>query len=100
MNHQQSITSLLHHSNGQLKKLLNKTKQLRKLDQDFQTILDPQLTKHCKIANLRNDCLIIIADNATWATRIRYMAPDLLEKLKNKPNFQQVKTIRCIIRTD
>jgi hypothetical protein len=97
-NSQKPITSILQSPKNQLNKLVVKVNQLRILNQSLSAILESKLAKHCQIANFENGALTIVADNSSWAARIRYMAPDLMKKLRPRPEFSELKSIRSIIQ--
>lgn len=84
----------------QLSQLIEKAEELIKIEQVVQTYFDPDLTQHCHVANLRNDCLIIAIDNAAWATQLRFMIPRLLEQLKIEPLLKKLKKIEYFILPD
>jgi hypothetical protein len=43
--------------------------------------LPPPLDAHCKVLNLRGDCLILAVDNPLWASRLRFQTRTLLQQL-------------------
>jgi hypothetical protein len=77
--------------------ILLKANYLQILNKKFLTLLDKTLRNHCQIANLREDTLIIAAENASIATRLRYEAPALLTKLKLIPEFAELTSIQLYI---
>ena len=97
---QKSVSSILQQSKNELADLINKVNQLQELNQHLQNILDPKLAKHCQVANFDKSTLVLVVDNSNWATRIRYMIPDLIAQLKQISAFHTLKTIQCIISPD
>ena len=97
---QSSIKTILEQPGNQLTKLMAKVNKLNELNQYLSDILPLKLAKHCKIANFTGDELVLVVDNSTWATRIRYMSPDLVEKFREIPELQQINSIKTIIRAD
>lgn len=59
----------------------NKVLQLTKLNQIWQTEISSDLAAQSRIANFREGCLIIECASAAWATRLRYLLPDITAKL-------------------
>jgi hypothetical protein len=62
--------------------LLERARLLLRLERQLRTMLDEALAEHFRVANLRQDCLILLAPTASWATRLRMAAPQLLECLQ------------------
>lgn len=58
----------------------------------------PDLAQHSRIANFREGCLVIEVDNAAWATRLRYLIPDLSQKLLNPMQLDTLKNIEWYIQ--
>ena len=58
----------------------------------------PDLAQHSRIANFREGCLVIEVDNAAWATRLRYIIPDLTRKLVKHTALNSLKHIEWYIQ--
>ena len=43
----------------------------------MQTVLDPVFLEHCSVARIENERVVVVADGAVWASRMRYMVPAL-----------------------
>ena len=63
-------------------KLLAHARVLNRLDQKLESILDPALSLHCQVGEFRDQCLILVCSNATFATRIRMISQQLLDSFK------------------
>ena len=37
-------------------------------------------------------------DSATWATKLRYQTPELIENLQRTHEFQSLKEIKCLVQ--
>jgi hypothetical protein len=59
----------------------NKVLQLTKLNQIWQAEISSDLAAQSRIANFREGYLIIECASAAWATRLRYLLPDITAKL-------------------
>ena len=71
----------------------------RASDQEHKTkVLRSFLPKHMasqfEVANVRRNRLTIHAKNASWATRLRFDTPKLLNQLCELQEFSQIKEIR------
>lgn len=96
-NIQTTIPHALQRESQTLQMLLAKADQLNQLNQILVSCLDTPLAKHCQVANLEKNALIVITHTATWATQFRFQAPDILSKLRQHPGLHGLKHITCKI---
>ena len=61
--------------------LLERAGLLMHLEGLLREMLDPALAERFRVANLRQNRLILLAPTASWATRLRMAAPQLLGSL-------------------
>lgn len=76
----------------------NKVQQLTKLNQIWQAEISNDLAKHTRIANFRDGYLIVECDSAAWATRLRYILPDITQKLLKHPGLRDLTHIEWNIQ--
>ncbi len=77
-----------------LKQLMALSETQRQLTQVIQTALPEPLRPHLLGAALEQDRLVLLTDQASWGSRLHYMAPQILAAVhKNWPHLtlQQVK---------
>ena len=82
-----SVQALMQNQNPGLGRLLAHARVLNRLDQTLASLLDPNLSCHCQVAEFRDHCLILACSNATFATRIRMISPQLLESFREEGDF-------------
>lgn len=75
-----------------------KVSELKKINQLWQAEISPELGQHSRVANFREACLVIEIDSAAWATRLRYIIPDLTKKLVKNPLLNSLKQIEWYIQ--
>jgi hypothetical protein len=61
---------------------LNHARLLLKVQRLLADSVDPSLADHFQVANLRQNRLILLAPNASWATRLRMETQGLLQTLR------------------
>ena len=71
----------------------------RALDQEHKTkvlrsILSRHMAPQFEVASVRGNKLTIHAKNASWATRLRFDTPRLLNQLRELQEFSQIQEIR------
>lgn len=62
--------------------LLERAGLLIRLERLLHSMIDPALAEHFRVANLRQNRLILLTPTAAWATRLRMVTPQLLESLR------------------
>ena len=67
-----------------LGQLLAHARVLSRLDRILTRVLDPLLSTHCQVAEFRNQCLILVCSNASFATRIRMISQQLLDSFREE----------------
>lgn len=92
---QQALTHVLQQDSQVLGSLLDKLSHLKHLNKILSDQLDPKLVTHCQVANYENTLLVILTHNAIWATQFRFQIPQLVTKLRQYPEFKDLKNIQC-----
>ena len=82
-----SVQALMQNQNPGLGRLLAHARVLNRLDQILTSVLDPNLSCHCQVAEFKNHCLILACSNATFATRIRMISPQVLDSFREEGDF-------------
>lgn len=100
-----TLGNILHDKDGKQNnsafgKIVQQSQRLAKLNMLFKDFLESSLKKHCQLAQIEGSELVIIVDNASWATRLRYAIPEILKNIKTQPEFSAVKKIRYCIRIE
>ena len=88
-----TIGQLLNDSSTGLAQVLNRAKELRKLTFKLKSLVDEPLNEHIHVANIRNNILIIGTDSAVWHTRIKYLAPTILDQMKLIKGLENLQRI-------
>lgn len=91
--------------NSTLSGIIQRGRQLYGLNLLIQKLLGPELAAHCQVTNIRDKTLILATDSAAWATRIRYQATQILQKIRRDERLSgidsiQVKVIPAIVPAD
>jgi len=88
-----SIGQVLSNSSGGFAQVLERAKQLRKLTFQLRSMVDAPLNEHIHVANVRDNTLIIGTDSSVWHTRIKYLAPSLLEQMKKVKGLEGLQKV-------
>jgi len=65
----------------------------------LQTVLPPELQPHCRLANVRDGVVIMLATSSIWASRLRFHQTDLLKHL-NEVHGLLIHTLRIKVSTN
>jgi hypothetical protein len=60
----------------------------------LRALVPEDLRDQCLVVNLRDQVLTVHTSGAAWATRLRFLAPDLLPKLNRLSDFAPIREIR------
>jgi len=90
-----SMDKLFEEAHDDLAMLITRTRQLRRWTGLFRAKLDPELAPHCYLGRVEETRLTVYVDNAVWATRLRFEAPQLLSALRDSnPVFSKLTNIQ------
>jgi hypothetical protein len=97
---EKKLSNVLAQSDNLAGEIIKKTSQLHALNLLLQKNLDSNLALHCKIANWRDQTLVLEMDSAAWATQLRFCIPELLMKLQATAELRSVKKIEYYIKPE
>lgn len=81
-----------------IRHLQEQVRQLRKKQKLLESIIDPELGKYVKVSSQKKQTLVLVVDNASIATHIKMMAPDIIEGIKARAPELSITAIQCKIR--
>ena len=79
-----AVSEFLKPADQQLSSLLGRARYLDKIDQTLAAALEPNISPHVRVANVRNRILILITPVAPIASRLRLQQAALLSTLQSK----------------
>ena len=79
---------------SQLKQLTDRARGLGELNARLLGCIPGGLAQHVRLATIRDGCLVLQAEGTTWAAQLRFQTPEILERLKDLPEFGTVKSVR------
>ncbi len=77
-----------------LQRLLKRAAEQQSWSAELQALLPESLRAQCRIGDIRGNRAVIVCQNAACATRIRFLAPQLLEQLRQLADFRGVEEIQ------
>lgn len=85
------------HESSWFVQILARVKTLQSLQALFDQECPLELMNRCRILGIKEHCLTIEVDNASWATQLRYRTRELLMALRKYPDFIGLKKIHIRI---
>ena len=55
------------------------------------SVLPPREASHCIGASIKGDTLVVLADSASWASRLRFRCKHLVDELCHMEQFAKVQ---------
>lgn len=101
MNRPRLPTQILGYSglrDSPLHDLLAHARRLEQIQRLLLRLLETPLAQHCRIADLRQGRLLLHADASAWATKMRFQAPSLLERLRRALPGEPILSIQVQVR--
>jgi len=77
--------------------LLSRARALGRLDALVHELIPSPMNQHCRVLSVRDDTLIIAADSAAWAARLRYQSPQLIRQLAGVSSMN-LRTVHIRVR--
>ncbi|NOY72570.1 MAG: DUF721 domain-containing protein [Gammaproteobacteria bacterium] len=87
------ISFLLKKKSFATRELVQHSVKLLQLEQLVHDSLPNNLAQHCRMANYRENNLILHVDSALWSSKLRFHIPAMKYDLKVHPEFVQLKNI-------
>jgi len=81
-----------------LRELFSAAQRLGKLQTLLAAQLEPAAREHCQVASWQNGCLLLLASNGHWATRLHYQQRRLQRLLQALPEFAGLQKIQIKVR--
>jgi predicted nucleic acid-binding Zn ribbon protein len=63
----------------------------------WEQLVGPDIAAHAQPRSLRHGVLIVAADQPAWATQLRYMATDLLARIRSETDAEEITEIQVTV---
>ena len=95
----ESVGRLCDDSPG-LERLVRRVRYLETVDKALQQLLGSALAGRCRVANISHDTLVLQTASAAWGSRLRFLAPRLLEQLSRQLGWNRIKHTKVQVRPE
>ncbi|PCH61180.1 MAG: hypothetical protein COC05_01790 [Gammaproteobacteria bacterium] len=89
-----SISQILHSRKGGLSDLIAGASARIELTQLVTKYLPMAMHSHCWVTTINDSELTIVTDSPAWASKLRYLSRDLINKLKQEPSLPTISFIK------
>jgi hypothetical protein len=86
-----------HCLNKQLADICNGSIQLEDLSSKVAKLLPENLASKCHVGSFNKGCLVLTTTSADWATQLRYLLPELRDKLRKELGLYQLSNLKVVI---
>lgn len=80
--------------NKELIDLCQRSRQLEQLNKVLAALLPEDLAQNCHAGSFNKGCLLITTNDAVWASQLRYLIPELRDKLRSEAKLYQLTSIK------
>ena len=77
-----------------LQRLLRQAANQESWTAGLQALLPEELQRDCRVTDIRNGSITVVCCSAASATRVRFLAPELLSKLQDLAEFRAATQIQ------
>ena len=85
--------------NTQLLDICQHSMLLETLSIKVSAYLPEALVPHCNVASFDKGCLFLAVTDAIWMAQLRYIIPELRNKLRTQAKIFQLSSIKIILAT-
>ncbi len=75
-------------------KLIQRSQLLQTLTQSARSRVSPMVAKHCWVAGIHSDVLVVLTDSSSWAVSIRYQQHEILKLLNSEFHMELEQTLK------
>lgn len=91
------MRQILEYPNSQINHFRERIAVLRQWDRLVKRFIPEEFHHHCQVINVRKQCLVLEVRHAAWATRLRYLIPQLKARLQCENLPEKIEKITCCI---
>jgi hypothetical protein len=77
-----------------LQRLLRRAADQESWTRQLRALLPELLARDCKVTDVRGPTVVVVCGNAGTATRLRFLAPELIEQLRQLADFRAARELQ------
>ena len=95
-----TIQTDLHSNKNALAPLMQALEQSQQLDQQFKHCVTAEIAHHCQAIFYHDNCLGLQIEHSGYAAKLRFLEKSLIRDLQKSTHFQDIRTIKTMIKSD
>lgn len=95
LQHAATLSEIL--SSSPLRDLAERAQELSQLQLSLSCVLDTRLQDQCRVLDFRNGVLTLGSPQAAVAAQLRYLAPAIVRRLRERPETAQLRTLKVVV---
>jgi len=96
----ESVSALLARGSGALHALVRHADLLRRVENVLARSLGTPVGRHFRVASTRDGVLVLHADSPAWSTKLRYLAPRIIEIVNRHRGLEAIEAVRVRVRPE
>lgn len=92
-----TINHLINKPQGDIKALMDQLTKIKTINNSLHQTINPLLSQHCRVVNIRKSTLVIAVDSPTWANKLRFQLPELISYFRQN-GFIGLGSIELIVQ--
>ena len=93
----QTVHNLIDQPQGDIKALMDQLTKIKTINNNLHQTINPILSQHCRVVNIRKSTLVIAVDSPAWANKLRFQLPDLISHFRQN-GFIGLGNIELIVQ--
>ena len=93
------VGSILREAPRSLQALVRRAGDNQDLHDAVRALLPDPLVAEVRAVHAEDDMLVVVASSSAWATRLRFVAPRLLEQLRARDDLEVPPRLKVVVRT-
>ena len=77
-----------------LQRLLRQAGNQENWTAELHAVLPPALARECRVSDVKGSVIVVTCRNAASATKLRFMAPDIIDRLGQLAAFSDARELR------
>ena len=90
-----SVSSYFGQRGTSANRLLERSTQLQRLSRIVWGLLGTPWDRHCRVANIRDETLVLAVDSPAWSSKLRFQSPQILRSLErdHQLRFKRIQVL-------
>lgn len=84
--------------NTKLTQICMQAIKIEEISTQVMRYLPQELQAHCQVGSFRSGILVLVTSDPVWATQLRYVVPELRERLRTEAKLYQLMSVQIKVQ--